>query len=380
MAEESDLEKTEPASQQRLDKAREEGTVVRSRELSTFLMLGTAFVGLWITSGPMVRAMDTGLRSALQFDRRAAFEPAQMAVQFAGLTFDALLAMLPLFGMLVLMAVAGPMLLGGWLLSAKAVAPKFSKLNPFSGLVRMVSSHALAELVKALAKTLLVGGVGYWVIKDNFDSVLALMAQPASVALRDAIWLVARSCALIALALLVVALIDVPWQLWTHFRKLRMSREELRQEHKESEGDPHIKSQIKRLQQQASRRRMMAEVPKADIIVTNPTHFAVALRYIDKDMRAPRVVAKGTDLVALRIRELAAENGVPILEAPALTRSLYKHTLLGSEIPAGLYTAVAEVLAWVYQLRRWKEEGGDAPRAPVDLPVPAELEMPAVTA
>ena len=125
---------------------------------------------------------------------------------------------------------------------------------------------------------------------------------------------------------------------------------------------------------------MMCEVPKSDIIVSNPTHFAVALRYIDKDMRAPRVVAKGTDLVALRIRELAAENGVPILEAPALTRSLYKHTLLGSEIPAGLYTAVAEVLAWVYQLRRWKEEGGDAPRAPVDLPVPAELEMPAVTA
>jgi flagellar biosynthetic protein FlhB len=238
----------------------------------------------------------------------------------------------------------------------------------------MFSTQALSELIKALAKSLLIGWVAWLVIMGNIDEVNALMAQSERAALPQMIALVARNCALIASALLLVALIDVPYQLWSYYRKLRMSREDLRQEHKESEGDPHIKAQIRRQQQQMARRRMMSEVPKADIVVTNPTHFAVALKYVDHDMRAPRVVAKGSDLVAARIRELARENNVAILEAPPLTRALFKHTRLGDEIPAGLYTAVAEVLAWVYQLKRWKSEGGEAPRTPVDLPIPESLE------
>jgi flagellar biosynthetic protein FlhB len=209
---------------------------------------------------------------------------------------------------------------------------------------------------------------------DDLEHVMALLGQPESTALPHTIMLVGRSCALIAAALVLVALVDVPWQLWTYYKKLRMSREDVRQEHKESEGDPHIKAQIRRQQQAIAKRRMMAEVPKADIVVTNPTHFAVALKYIDGDMRAPRVVAKGTDLVAERIREIAADHKVAILEAPPLTRALYKHTRLGDEIPSGLYTAVAEVLAWVYQLKRWKSEGGDAPRTPTDVAVPDELQ------
>jgi flagellar biosynthetic protein FlhB len=208
---------------------------------------------------------------------------------------------------------------------------------------------------------------------DGMDEVNALMAQSERAALPQMILLVARNCALIISALLLIALVDVPWQLWSYYRKLRMSREDLRQEHKESEGDPHIKAQIRRQQQQMARRRMMSEVPKADIVVTNPTHFAVALKYVDS-MRAPRVVAKGTDGVAERIREIAKENKVAILEAPPLTRSLYKYTRLGDEIPAGLYTAVAEVLAWVYQLKRWQAEGGEAPRTPGELPIPQDLE------
>jgi len=200
------------------------------------------------------------------------------------------------------------------------------------------------------------------------------MAQSERAALPQMILLVARNCALITAALLLIALVDVPWQLWSYYRKLRMSREDLRQEHKESEGDPHVKANIRRMQQQIAKRRMMSEVPKADIVVTNPTHFAVALKYRDGDMRAPIVVAKGSDLVAQRIRELAKEHNVAVLEAPPLTRALFKHTRLGDEIPSGLYTAVAEVLAWVYQLKRWKDEGGDAPRTPTDLPVPSELQ------
>jgi len=374
MAEESDLEKTEPASERRLEKAREEGNVARSRELTTFVMLGTASAGLWFTSGLLSESMNGSLRHGLQFDRASAFDPAHMLSQTGLMALQTLMAIGPLFAMMMVAAVAAPLMLGGWMFSGAAVAPKFSKLNPLSGIARMFSAQSLAELFKALAKSALIGGVAWWVIKGDIEAVMALMAQPAHYALPHAMVLVAKHCALIAATLFLVALVDVPFQLWSYYRKLRMSREDLRQEHKESEGDPHIKAQIRRQQQQIAKRRMMSEVPKADIVLTNPTHFAVALKYQDSGMRAPRVVAKGTDLVAARIRELAKEHNVAILEAPPLTRSLYKHTRLGDEIPAGLYTAVAEVLAWVYQLRRWKSEGGDAPRTPTDLQVPEELE------
>jgi flagellar biosynthetic protein FlhB len=203
---------------------------------------------------------------------------------------------------------------------------------------------------------------------------MALMSEPVHAALPHTLHLVARSCALIIGSLLLVAVIDVPYQLWSHHRKLRMSREDLRQEQKDSDGDPQVKAQIRRQQQQMAKRRMMAEVPKADIIVTNPTHFAVALKYHDKDMRAPRVIAKGADLVALRIRAMAAENNIPILEAAPLTRALFRHTQLGDEIPAALYAAVAEVLAWAYQLKHQATEGGKPLRTPQNLPVPESLD------
>ncbi|MGO4392506.1 flagellar biosynthesis protein FlhB [Variovorax sp. M-6] len=374
MAEESDLEKTEPASERRLEKAREEGNVARSRELTTLVMLATAIGGLWFTAESLGGTLSAAMRRGLQFERGIAYEPTQMLARTAWMGMQTLMALAPLFAMMVVAAVVAPMMLGGWLLSGKAVSPNFGKLDPLAGIGRMFSSQSLAELVKALAKSLLIGGVAYLVIMDDLEAVMALLGQPETTALPHTIMLVARSCALIASALLLVALVDVPWQLWTYYKKLRMSREDVRQEHKESEGDPHIKAQIRRQQQAMAKRRMMAEVPKADIVVTNPTHFAVALKYVDGDMRAPRVVAKGTDLIAQRIREIAVANKVAILEAPPLTRALYKHTRLGDEIPAGLYTAVAEVLAWVYQLKRWKTEGGEAPRTPTDVAVPEELQ------
>lgn len=374
MAEESDLEKTEPASERRLEKAREEGNVARSRELTTLVMLSTAIGGLWFTAESLGSTLGAALRRGLQFERGIAYEPQQMLARTAWMAMQTLLAMAPLFAMMVVAAVVAPMMLGGWLLSGKAVAPNFGKLDPLAGIARMFSTQSLAELVKALAKSLLIGGVAYLVIMDDLEHVMALLGQPESTALPHTIMLVGRSCALIAAALVLVALVDVPWQLWSYYKKLRMSREDVRQEHKESEGDPHIKAQIRRQQQAIAKRRMMAEVPKADIVVTNPTHFAVALKYVDGDMRAPHVVAKGTDLVAQRIREIAADHKIAILEAPPLTRALYKHTRLGDEIPSGLYTAVAEVLAWVYQLKRWKSEGGEAPRTPTDVAVPDELQ------
>jgi flagellar biosynthetic protein FlhB len=374
MAEESDLEKTEPASPRRLEKAHEEGQVARSRELVTFVMLSTGLGCLWATGELMANNLGSALRNGLQFERAAAFDASQMLMQSASVVLHALQALVPLLAAMLLAALVAPMLLGGWLLSGKSLMPKFSKLNPIAGIGRMFSVETLVELVKTIVKSLLVGSIAWWVISGNLQTIMALMSEPVHEALAHTLQLVASSCALIIGSLLLVAAIDVPYQLWSHHKKLRMSREDLRQEQKESDGDPQVKAQIRRQQQQMAKRRMMAEVPKADIIVTNPTHFAVALKYSDKDMRAPRVIAKGTDLVALRIRELAQEHNIPVLEAPPLTRALYRHTALGAEIPADLYAAVAEVLAWAYQLQRQTTEGGALPPRPKNLPVPESLD------
>jgi flagellar biosynthetic protein FlhB len=374
MAEESDLEKTEPASPRRLEKAREEGQVARSRELVTFVMLATGMTVLWFMGGLMVGHLGSALRNGLQFERASAFDASHMRVQAGTAVLHGLRALLPLLALMLVAALVAPMLLGGWLLSSKSLAPNFSKMNPIAGIGRMLSTETLAELVKTIVKSLLVGGVAWWVISGNVASIMALMSEPVHAALSHTLRLVASSCALIIGSLLLVAGIDVPYQLWSHHRKLRMSHEDLRQEQKENDGDPQVKAQIRRQQQQMAKRRMMAEVPKADIIVTNPTHFAVALKYSDKEMRAPRVVAKGTELVALRIRALAEEHKIPILEAPPLTRALYRHTQLGAEIPVALYAAVAEVLAWAYQLHRQSTEGGTVPPAPKNLPVPETLD------
>jgi flagellar biosynthetic protein FlhB len=376
MAEESDLEKTEPASPRRLEKAHEEGQIARSRELVTFVMLSTGLGCLWVTGDMMSSHLGSALRNGLQFERAAAFDASQMLVQSASVVLHALQALVPLLAAMLVAALVAPMLLGGWLLSGKSLSPKFSKLNPIAGIGRMFSTETLAELVKTIVKSLLVGGIAWWVISGNLQTIMALMSEPVHEALAHTLRLVASSCALIIGSLLLVAAIDVPYQLWSHQKKLRMSREDLRQEQKESDGDPQVKAQIRRQQQQMAKRRMMAEVPKADIIVTNPTHFAVALKYSDKDMRAPRVIAKGTDLVALRIRELAQEHNIPVLEAPPLTRALYRHTALGAEIPVDLYAAVAEVLAWAYQLHRQTTEGGVLPPLPKNLPVPESLDSP----
>ena len=374
MAEESDLEKTEPGSPRRLEKAREEGEVARSRELTTFVLLATGMGGLWLNAAPMNQHIGRALQRGLQFERASAFASSHMMVQAGNVVTEALQALLPLFGMMMLAALVAPLMLGGWLFSTQSLAPKFSKLNPIAGIGRLFSTQSLAELVKAIAKSLLVGSVAYWVISANVTSIMSLMSEPIGSALSHTMRLVANCCVLIIASLLLVAALDVPYQLWSYYRKLRMSREDLRQEHKESEGDPQVKAQIRRQQQQMARRRMMTEVANADIVVTNPTHFAVALKYRDKEMRAPRVVAKGSDLLALRIRAIGEENNVPILEAPPLTRALYRHTKLGDEIPAALYAAVAEVLAWVYQLQRWHSEGGIAPHVPNNLPVPESLD------
>jgi len=274
----------------------------------------------------------------------------------------------------VVLAVISSVSLGGLLFSGKALQPKFERLNPLKGVMRLFSAQTLVELLKTIAKAIVIGGIAAVVIWSYQDQMIALMYAPTTQALAAGMRLVALCCALIVAALLLIVLIDVPWQLYSHHKKLRMSRQDVKQEHKESDGDPHVKARIRQQQRAMARRRMMAEVPKADVVVTNPTHYAVALKYEAGGLGAPCVVAKGSGLIAARIRMLAEEHDVPQLSAPPLARALHEHVELGQEIPAELYKAVAEVLAWVFQLRSWKEGLAAEPQHPADLPVPDALD------
>lgn len=374
MAGESDLEKTEPATPRKLEKAREDGQVVRSPELTTFILLLVAAGGVWFMGSSLMGQLSAVVKNGLRMERESMFDSQLMLLRFAQQASDAVLALLPLFLLLIVTALVAPMLLSGWLFSAKALQPDFKRINPMSGLGRMFSKKSLVELVKALSKALVIGGVGILVIWHSRDAVLSLASQSVEIGITSMGHLLGVSFFIIVSSMLLIVLIDVPFQIWDHAEKLKMTKEEVRKEMKEDEGDPHVKARIRSLQREAARKRMMAEIPKADVIITNPTHYAVALRYQDAAMRAPKVVAKGSHLLAGRIRELAQQHQIPILESPRLARALYHHTELGDEIPETLYTAVAEVLAYVFQLRRYREYGGAVPQLSQELPVPEELD------
>lgn len=374
MAEDSDLEKTEPASQRRLEKAREEGQVVRSRELNTFMLLGAGVAVLWFGGARMYEGLNGILRSGLWFDLRVGQDTNVMLSVATNSALQALLLLAPLFLVLVVIAIFSSVMLGGFMFSSKALEPKFERLNPLKGVARMFSAQTLVELIKTLAKATVIGTVGAMVIWNYRDQMLSLMHTTPTQALTEGMSLVALCCTLIVSALVIIVLIDAPWQVFSHYKKMRMSKQDVKQEHKESDGDPHVKGRIRQQQRAMARRRMMAEVPTADVIVTNPTHYAVALTYKEGQGGAPQVVAKGSGLVAARLRSLAAEHKVPMLSAPPLARALYHNVELGQEIPAELYSAVAEVLAWVFQLRSWNMGTGVEPQKPSSLVVPPDLD------
>jgi flagellar biosynthetic protein FlhB len=285
-----------------------------------------------------------------------------------------MIACLPLAGLIMLVALASPVLVGGWLFSTKAFAPKFSKLNPIAGIGRMFSTNSLMELAKAVIKATMVGWIAYLVVMSQKDAVVGLAVEPLVPGTAHMLEMIAMAFLFIVGGLGVVAAIDGPYQMWSYAKKLKMTRQEMIQESKESDGNPQIKAKIRQLQREMAQRRMMSDVPTADVIVTNPTHYAVALKYADGQRGAPRVVAKGADEVAAKIRELGREHKVALLEAPALARALHKHTEIGDEIPEALYSAVAEVLAYVFQLRAWDKGTGKHPDRPTKLAVPAELD------
>lgn len=370
MAEESDLERTEQPTPKRLQDARERGQVARSRELATFAGLLAGGAALLFTAGNLSASMVDLVSRSLRFDRREAFDSDAALARLFELPVDALIALLPLMGTVIVALVGASLLLSGWVLSGEPLIPQASRLNPFSGIARIFSVTGLVELLKSVIKTVFLGAVAFWFAANHLEEWLQLadgdLVNSVSSGLRrigeGMIWVVG--------ALALVAAIDVPFQVWNFRKQLRMTKEEVKRETREQEGDPQIKARIRQLQRAAARRRMMANVPKATVVVTNPEHYAVALRYDGNQMSAPRVLAKGIDLIALRIREIAAENEIPTLEAPPLARALYAHTELEQEIPAELYTAVAEVLAWVYAL----EQDRDAVPAPSNITVPAGMD------
>ena len=372
----SDQEKTEEATPRRKEKAREEGQVARSRELNTFLLLLGGVVGLYSMGKMLYDQLGGVMEQAFLFERRQAMESTPMLVNALDLGQRTLFAIMPLFLLLAVIALVAPGLMGGWLISGKSMQPKFSKLNPMKGVKRIFSTQALIELAKAIAKSILVGGIAATFLYFNIGNFMALMDQPIQQALASALTMAAQAAGVMVLALVVVILIDVPFQLWDNAKKLRMSQEEIKREHKESEGDPQLKARIRQQQQAMARGRMMSKVPMADVIITNPTHYAIALTYQEGSMGAPRLVAKGADAVAARIREIGEEAGVPRLEAAPLARALYHHVDLEAEVPAELYTAVAEVMAWAYRLKQVAKQGGEVPPTPDNLPVPPEMESP----
>jgi flagellar biosynthesis protein FlhB len=374
MADEQDVERNYPATPRRLEQARERGQVARSRELTTAGVALAAAGGIVLFGPALAKACADIVRRGLTMDRDAAFSDDRLLGTLSELASASLVALIPLLLVIIAATLLAPMLLSGWVFAPQALVPDFKRLDPLKGLKNLFSSHALAELVKAIVKCVLIGTIGTWTVFAAWDEMAALAAQPDAAGIAQVGGLIGGALFMLAGGLIAIALIDVPYQYWRFHRELRMSREELRQEMREMEGDPQLKARIRSLQRQAARRRMMAAVPKATVIVTNPTHYAVALDWREGQMRAPRVIAKGAGLIAQRIREIGAQHGVPLLEAPPLARALHAHAELDAEIPQPLYAAVAQVLAWVYQLRRSKDEGAPAPVAPDALDVPAELD------
>ncbi|TVS18542.1 MAG: flagellar biosynthesis protein FlhB [Gammaproteobacteria bacterium] len=368
-------EKTEQPTPKRLEDARKKGQVPRSKELNTMAVMATGAAGLMLFGGWMLSGLAQLLVTGLSFPGSSEAATSDAVELLASSVVSALWLLAPLLLMLTVSALAGPALLGGLVFSAEAARPKLERLSVLKGLKRIFSLQGLMELGKTLLKFAVLTGMAASLLWWMADDLLALGGKAPRQGMAEAAAMVQLAFLCLTGGLLLVAAVDAPFQLWNHFKQLRMTRQEVKDELKQTEGNPEMRARLRRAQQEIASGRMMEDVPKADVIIMNPTHYAVALRYSDQPDRAPRVVAKGQDQVALRIRELAQAHRVAICSAPPLTRAIYFNTDIGQEIPAGLYLAVARVLAWVMQLKTAHRTGAPPPDFPADLPVPPDLEQ-----
>ena len=363
-----------PATERKIKKGREDGQVARSRDLGHFAALAAGLV-LLASAAPWLMDWSRKLLAAgLRFDVSTLSLTATMGERLAALSMGALAIVLPLGGAVVLAALAAGMLSGGWNFTWKPLAPKWDKLDPLAGLARVFSLQQLGTMVKACLLALVLGAVATLYLVQHIAGFAALLTMPLAAAFGSGGELVSSGLLMLLLPLGAFALVDVPLQRHMLMRRLRMSFEEVKKENKDVEGNAAVKAKVRARMREAANRRMIAAVPGADLVVMNPTHYAVALKYDEARMGAPRVVAKGLDLMALRIRDVAKEAGVPVLQAPPLARALYAHGEIDQEIPAALFSAVAQVLAWVFQLRHAGAERAALLAAPPKPVVPPQLD------
>lgn len=376
MAENDSQEKTEEPTAKRRQDAREKGQLARSRELNSVAALLAAAAALLMMGDSLVKSLGALLERSFVIPRQKMFDDSVMLTDFVIAILDALMIAFPIFLTMIVVAILSSIALGGWSFSAKSLAFKLEKLDPVKGMGRLFAWRGIVEMLKGMAKFLLVATVALVLLRVKGDSFLSLGMEPLQPAIAHMGWLLAWSFLILSSVLLIVVAIDVPFQLWDHQRQLRMSKQEVKEEHKQTEGSPEVKGRQRQIQMEMAQRRMMEDVPSADVVITNPTHYAVALRYDAKEMGAPVLVAKGSELVAGKIRQVAQENDIPILSAPPLARSIYHHTEIGEAIPEGLYHAVAQVLAYVYQLKQgpiYNSDGAASSPQMNDLPIPDEL-------
>ena len=371
---ESGQEKTEDPTGRRLSKAREEGQVPRSRELNTAAVLIAGAVSLLIFGGMVSDRLMSIARQSFQFSRTHAMDSSLMVNALGTAAGQSMLSLVPAFIALLLAAVITPNLLGGWNFATKTLVPNLKKLDPIAGMKKIFSVRGLVEMLKAIAKILVVGAVGILIIWSMQSDILNMGREALWPAVDHALTVITWSALALAVSTLLIAAVDIPYQMYDHKKKLKMTKQQVKEEMKNVEGDPQVKGRIRQAQMQAAMRRMMAEVPKADVVITNPTHFAVALRYDVSKSGAPMLVAKGADQIAFKIREIAAANDVPVVSSPKLARAIYHTTELDMEIPSGLYLAVAQVLAYVFHLKNFKARRAQRPTLPTDLPIPPGMD------
>lgn len=374
MAEQGGQERTEQPTSKRLRDARDKGQLPRSRELSTALLLTGGAFALMLLGSYMIEGMLDVMRGGLSIRREALLAPDALSRQLLESVLQGWWLIAPFLAVTVLLALMAPLSVSGWSFSTKALAFKWDKLDPIKGLQRIFAWRGLVELLKALAKFLLIGGVALLLMSSLENEFVQLGREPLEQALAHSARILLWCFAGLSAAMMLIAAVDVPFQIWDHHNRLKMTRQEIKDELKETEGNPEMKGRLRRMQQEMAQRRMMSEVPKADVIITNPTHYAVALRYDATRMAAPVVVAKGMDLVAAEIRRLATEADVPLVSAPPLSRAIYYSTDLNDAVPSGLFVAVARVLAYVYQVKQAPRYGDSrAGRSALDdLPIPDE--------
>ncbi len=373
MAENQDgQEKSEDPTEKKKSESRKKGQITRSKELTTLFMLIMSIVGIMIFAKDMVETISAIMRNNFAVERDTLFHTGQLFIHFKGELAAMLYSLLPLFILMVITAILSSSLLGGFNFSSEALQPKLSKMNPLKGIKKIFGTNGLIELVKSILKLLLLGSIAvYFIWADRYE-IYGLSEEPFPDAFIHAMKLLSWQFLLVSLGMIVVAMIDVPYQIWSNQKQLKMTKQEVKDESKNSDGNPEIKSRIRQLQREMAMQRMMGDVPQADVIITNPTHYAVALQYDTEGSGAPVMLAKGTDLVALQIRNVAQANDVPILEAPPLSRAIYHSVEIGQEIPAGLYVAVAQVLAYIFQLKNGEVDESMKPDLN-HLPIPPEF-------